>query len=274
MTASEKTRNPFVAAVLSLLAPGIGQIYNGKGALGLLFFLIFVALPFLGGVSGWLRHFIGLAAFAVLAAVFWLFTFVHAFVQARRSKEAARKRYQTTPVYAFFIVLSLGLTLLVPAKIWATLLGVAPSRFMTDSMMPTIQQGDFLMSDPNAYENLSPQRGDLVVFDYPKEPAKRFLMRVIALEGETVGIKDRQVQINGEPLQESYKTQANMPPDKNRDNFGPLEIPAGHCFVLGDNRDDSYDSRFWGALPFANVKGRALYIYWAKDKKRIGLTPK
>jgi signal peptidase I len=274
MKASERTRNPFIAAVLSLVAPGVGQIYNGKGALGLLFFLIFVALPFLGGVSGWLRHFIGLAAFAFLAAVFWLFTFVHAFVQAHRSKEAGRKKYQTTPVYAFFIVLSLGLMFLVPAIAWRTLLGVAPFRFMTDSMMPTIQQGDFLMSDPNAYENLSPQRGDLVVFDYPKEPTRRFLMRVIAVEGETVEIKDRQVQVDGESLHESYKTQADMPRDKDRDNFGPLKIPAGHCFVLGDNRDNSNDSRFWGTLPFANVKGRALYIYWAKDKKRIGLTPK
>jgi signal peptidase I len=59
-----------------------------------------------------------------------------------------------------------------------------------------------------------------------------------------------------------------------RDNFGPLKIPAGHCFVLGDNRDNSYDSRFWGALPLSNVKGQALYVYWAKDKKRIGLTLK
>lgn len=274
MTASERKRNPLIAAVLSLLAPGLGQIYNGMGALGLLFFLIFIALPLLWGVSGWLRHFIGLAVLAFSATVFWLFTIVHAFFQARRSKEAARKKYQTAPVYAFFIILSLGLTVFLSAKIWMTLLGVAPFRFSSDSMSPTIQNGDFLMSDPNAYENLLPQRGDLVVFDYPKEPKKQFLMRVIAVEGETVEIKDRQVQINGEPLPESYKTQADMPPDNSRDNFGPFKIPAGHCFVLGDHRDNSYDSRFWGTLPFANVKGRALYIYWAKDKKRIGLTLK
>jgi signal peptidase I len=203
-----------------------------------------------------------------------LFTGVHAFFQARRSKEAGRKKYQTAPVYAFFIILSLGLTVFLPAKIWMSLLGIAPFRFSSDSMSPTIQKGDFLMSDPNAYENLLPQRGDLVVFEYPKESSKRFLMRVIAVDGEPEEIKDRQVQINGEPLPESYKTQADMPPDNSRDNFGPLKIPAGHCFVLGDNRDKSYDSRFWGALPFANVKGRALYIYWAKDKKRIGLTLK
>jgi signal peptidase I len=99
-------------------------------------------------------------------------------------------------------------------------------------------------------------------------------MRVIAIEGETVEIKNKQVFIDGQPLQESYKVHEDSAMDNSRDNFGPLRIPAGHCFVLGDNRDNSNDSRFWGALPLANVKGQALYVYWAKDKKRIGLTLK
>lgn len=130
------------------------------------------------------------------------------------------------------------------------------------------------MTSTRADRSQAPKRGDLIIFEYPQDPAKHFVMRVIALEGETVEVKNKQVFIEGEPLQESYKVQEDPAMVDARDNFGPLKIPAGHCFVLGDNRDNSYDGRFWGALPLANVKGQALYIYWAKDKKRIGLTLK
>jgi len=274
MTVGKKKRNPFIAALLSLLAPGVGQIYNGKGALGLVFFLVFIALPFLWRVSGWPRHFIGLVALPIAAIVFWLFIIVHAFIQARRIRETELKKYQTTAVYAFFIILSLSLMNFVPARIWINPLGVSPYRMATASMMPTLQKDDCLMADPKAYNDQVLKRGDLVVFEYPRDPTKQFLMRVIAIEGETVEIKNKQVFIDGEPLQESYKVHEDIAMDNTRDNFDPLKIPAGHCFVLGDNRDNSLDSRYWGALPLANVKGQALYIYWGKDKKRIGLTLK
>jgi signal peptidase I len=150
MTAKKKTRIPFIAALLSLLASGLGQIYNGKGALGIVFFAFFIALPFLWGLAGWPRHFIGLVAFVIAAIVFWLFIIVHAFIQACRIRETELKKYQTPGVYAFFIVLYLGL-MLFPARIWMTSLGVSPYRWATASMMPTLQEGDFLMTDPKAY---------------------------------------------------------------------------------------------------------------------------
>jgi signal peptidase I len=274
MTAEKRTRNPFIAALLSLLAPGLGQIYNGKGALGLAFFIICIALPFLWAVSGWPRHFIGLVTLAIATIAFWLFSIVHAFAQARRIKETGLKKYQTPPVYAFFIILSLGLTIFIPARIWMSPLGVSSYRIATEAMMPTLQKGDFLMADLKAYNGRAPKRGDLVVFDYPQDLTKQFIKRVIAIEGDLIEIKAKQVFIDGEPLQESYKVLIDPRIDNSRDNFGPLKIPANQCFVLGDSRDNSMDSRFWGALPLANVKGKALYVYWAKDKKRIGLTPK
>lgn len=274
MTAVKRTRNPFIAALLSLLAPGLGQIYNGRGALGLVFLLIFAALPFLWGLTGWPRHYFGLVALAIVTIGLWLFTIVHASIQARRIGEAELKKYQKLGVYAFFVVLSIGLTIFVPIRTWMSFLGIAPFKFATTSMMPTVHQDDFLMIGPRAYDNQAPQRGDLIVLTYPRDPSKRFLMRVIAIEGETVEIKNKQVFIDGQPLRESYKIHEANALDNSRDDFGPLRIPARHCFVLGDNRDNSNDSRFWGALPLANVKGRALYVYWAKDKSRIGLTLK
>jgi signal peptidase I len=274
MTAVKKTRNPFIAALLSFFASGLGQIYNGKGTLGLVFFLVSIALPFLWGVSGWPRHYSGLVALVIAAIVFWLFLIVHAFVQARRIRETELKKYQTTTVYAFFIILSLSLTIIVPRRIWRTSLGISPYKFATASMMPTLQKDDFLMTDLKAYTDQAPRRGDLVVFEYPRDPTKQFLMRVIAIEGETVEIKNKQVFIDGGPLQESYKVHQDIAVDNSRDNFNPLKIPAGCCLVIGDNRDNSFDGRYWGVLPLANVKGQALYVYWAKDRKRIGLTLK
>jgi signal peptidase I len=284
MTNKKKKRNPFLAALLSLLAPGLGQIYNGQGALGITFFLISLSLPFLGGVAGLPRRFAGLVALGLTAIAFSLFTIIHAYVQARRLKETESKKYQTAAVYAFVIILSLGLTRLVPIRTWMSLTGVFPYQIATGAMEPALQQGDFLMTDLKAYHDRAPRRGDLIVFQDPRDATKDFVKRVIGLEGDKIEIRDKQVHINGEPIAEPYKIHldsqvyakddARPSVDTVRDNFGPLEIPAGHYFVLGDNRDNSLDSRYWGALPLANIKSRALYVYWAKDKKRIGLTPK
>lgn len=274
MTAKKKKRNPFLAGLLSLLFTGLGQVYNGKAGLGIAFFLISGALFLLWGVLGWPHHFIGLVAYAIVGIVLWLFIAVHAFIQARRMRETELKRYQKTAVYAFFIIISLG-SIFVPARRWMSpFLGISPYKMATASMLPTLQKDDCLVANPRAYRSRAPKRGDLIIFEYPRDPTKHFVMRVIATEGETVEIKNKQVFIDGEPLQESYKVQEDAAMVDARDNFGPLKIPAGHCFVLGDNRDNSNDGRYWGALPLANVKGQALYIYWAKDNKRIGLTLK
>ena len=242
MAAEMKRRIPFLAAVLSFLAPGLGQIYNGKGALGLIFFLVSLALPICGLVLGWPRRFIGLVALALVAIVFWLFTVIHAFFQAHRIKQIELKKYQKTAVYTFFIILSLGLTFLVPIKAWASMGGISPYRIATGAMMPTLQVDDLIMAATKAYRDSGPKRGDLVVFDYPADPTKQFVKRVIGLEGDRIEIRDKQVYINSEPIEEPYKVHVdtqiytktdNRPlPDIVRDNIGPLEIPAGHCFVL------------------------------------------
>jgi signal peptidase I len=138
-------------------------------------------------------------------------------------------------------------------------------------MEPTLFIGDYLIADFKYFKKNELQRGDLVLFRYPEDPTKVFVKRVIALEGEKIEIKDRQVYINGEAIPESYKVHKDTNIyDAIRDNFGPELVPSDHCFVLGDSRDNSYDSRNWGFLPVSNIKGKPLYIYWAKDKNRIG----
>ena len=124
------------------------------------------------------------------------------------------------------------------------------------------------------------RRGHVVVFKYPEEPTRDFIKRVVGLPGETVGIRNKTVFINGQPQDESAFVHFLEPPLKPgdpeyglrgeglRDNWGPKTVPADNLFVMGDNRDNSRDSRFWGFLPRDQVKGRALLVYWSYEATR------
>jgi signal peptidase I len=120
------------------------------------------------------------------------------------------------------------------------------------------------------------KRGDIVVFKYPQEPERDFIKRVIGLPGETFELKHKKVYINSQPINEPY-VHFLIPPSPEgqevaaydqRENFGPLTVPANQYFVMGDNRDNSQDSRWWGYLPRENVKGKALLIYWSFESDR------
>ena len=110
-------------------------------------------------------------------------------------------------------------------------------------------------------------RGDVLVFKYPEEPSRDFIKRVVGLPGETLELKGTQVYINGQPLSEPYALYQRLPdmllPGDVRRAYGPVTIPEGHYFMMGDNRDDSQDSRYWGFLPAGYIKGRALFVYWS-----------
>jgi signal peptidase I len=120
------------------------------------------------------------------------------------------------------------------------------------------------------------RRGDIVVFKYPDEPERDFIKRVIGLPGETIELKNKKVHVNGQPLDEPY-VHFLTPPSKDyqevtsydlRERFGPVTVPADQYFVMGDNRDNSQDSRYWGFLPRHYVKGKALLIYWSYESGR------
>src|SRR3954466_12928935 len=120
------------------------------------------------------------------------------------------------------------------------------------------------------------RRGDIVVFKYPDEPDRDFIKRVIGLPGETIELKNKKVHVNGHPLDEPY-IHFLTPPSTDyqevtssdvRERFGPVTVPPNQYFVMGDNRDNSQDSRYWGFLPRENVKGKALLIYWSYQAER------
>jgi signal peptidase I len=120
-----------------------------------------------------------------------------------------------------------------------------------------------------------PQRGDIIVFEFPEDPSKDFIKRVVGMPGDVVEIRNKKLAVNGEIVKDSHGIHkdpkifpARMQP---RDNFGPITVPEGKLFVMGDNRDFSYDSRFWGFVDLIAVKGKAFIIYWSWDKENFGV---
>jgi signal peptidase I len=121
------------------------------------------------------------------------------------------------------------------------------------------------------------RRGDVVVFKYPEEPERDFIKRVIGLPGETLEVREKKVYINGKPLEERY-VHFLAPPTTSeynevtsydvRERYGPVTVPPDQYFMMGDNRDNSQDSRYWGFLPRHLVKGKALVIYWSYESDR------
>ncbi len=147
----------------------------------------------------------------------------------------------------------------------------------TESMKPTILVGDHFFLDKFAFPANYPDfmmrvlptrdiiRGDIVAFKSPENPKVPFIKRVVGLPGETLEIRDKTVYINGKELQEPYKYFIDVRDYVIRDNYGPKSIPPNCYFMMGDNRDNSNDSRYWGFVNSKLVIGKPLFIYWSYD---------
>lgn len=140
-------------------------------------------------------------------------------------------------------------------------------KIPSGSMLNTLLIGDHLLVNKVAYIFSKPKRGDIIVFEYPLEPEKDFIKRVIAVPGDRIKMVNKKVFLNGQPLNEPYvryESEMVFPEYVNpRDNFEEITVPKGYYFVMGDNRDASFDSRFWGFVPEKSIKGEALIIYWS-----------
>lgn len=143
---------------------------------------------------------------------------------------------------------------------------VAEARYIpSGSMLPTLQINDRLIIDKISYNFRNPDRGDIVVFSPTDELKKQnfkdaFIKRVIGLPGDKVEVKGERVYVNDQPLRENYIE------DKPNYNFGPVTVPADQYLVLGDNRNNSYDSHYWGYVPRDRIIGRAVVRFWPLNR--------
>ncbi|OGO17527.1 MAG: signal peptidase I [Chloroflexi bacterium RBG_16_48_8] len=137
-------------------------------------------------------------------------------------------------------------------------------RVESISMEPNLYEGEFVVVNRLAYRWGTPERGDIIVFYFPENPKKRYIKRVIGIEGDLVSVADGQVYVNGDPLFEPYLATA--------PNYtGEWRVESGELFVLGDNRNNSNDSKNWGNLKLEAVIGKAIFIYWPPGD--LGLIP-
>jgi signal peptidase I len=185
-------------------------------------------------------------------------------------------------------------------------------KIPSGSMLETLQIGDHLLVNKMTRGTIveipltritlfhvprlrEPQRGEILVFQFPRDPSRDFIKRVIGLPGEILAIRDKRVYINGKLLEEPYVIYRGGAPAANpapptlriaanpveacgarerrymqeRDEYGPCLVPEGHLFMMGDNRDQSEDSRAWGPLPVELIRGKAFLIYWSWDRERF-----
>jgi len=162
--------------------------------------------------------------------------------------------------------------------VWFFTHGVAQATVVpSESMLPTILVGDHFFLDkvafpanyPAAVQKFLPvrtiQRGEILAFWSPENPNMRLVKRVVGLPGETIEIRSRDVYINGRKLVETYAVHTDLRQINERDNFGPVVITPDHFFMMGDNRDNSNDSRFWGFAPRDSFIGTPLFIYWSYE---------
>ena len=160
-------------------------------------------------------------------------------------------------------------------------------KIPSGSMKQTLQIGDHILVNKFLYgvripylrESIiplkKPRRGDIIVFKYPVDPHKDFIKRVIGIPGDEIEIRNKKLYVNQKQVNPDYGVytdtrilSANVRP---RDNFGPVTVPQQSLFVMGDNRDESFDSRFWGFVDYKALNGKAFIIYWSWDKENFGV---
>jgi len=151
----------------------------------------------------------------------------------------------------------------------ARIFGIVPYRIPSSSMIPTFKNGDYILVSTTAYINETPSINDLIVFKYPNNREIDFVKRVMARGGETIYMEQGKVIVEGKEISQPYVDEKNMALTKTK-KLGPWVVPQKTLFVLGDNRDNSNDSRYWGFVPVEDVVGKVSTILYSKDKKRIG----
>lgn len=267
-----KPRKPWVAGLLAFITIGLGHIYSGKitNGVALCFgqvLLITILLFLLINIPNILFF---IFAF-ILIISYYLFSIFDAIKIAKhKSHSYTINKFNKWYCYVgFFIIVNFVLNPFVQNKLKNNIIQFF--NIPSGAMSPTLLIGDHILVNKFIYNSHNPQRGDLIVFEYPKDSSKDYLKRIVGTPGDVIEIKEKKLLVNKIEPVENYAIHhdpkdfpASVCP---RDNFGPITVPDRSFFVMGDNRDNSFDSRFWGFVPEDKIHGKVMKIYWSWDKE-------
>lgn len=274
-----KPRRTWLAVILTLLTPGLGHLYIGQPKKAVAFWILSWVFSIAGVLALLIVGGTGLVLSLLLFTVpvgYFLFVLANVVRSTRSVRCLELRSFNRWYIYAGIIVLTQALTDREIVHIKTNV--VEAFWFPSGSMQPTLLIGDHFLVDKRAYASgVLPARGDVVVFVSPVDSKTRLAKRAVALAGDTVEIREKKLYVNGSLQNESYVRHED--PDHvftPRDTFGPVVVPEQKFFVLGDNRDKSYDSRFWGFVPGEFLLGRATVLYWSRGDngprwERIGV---
>lgn len=266
---TETQRKWWLAGLFSYLVPGLGQVYNGQLVKGL---LMHIGLTLWGGVlfgilfpllhqpvtpAIVLRFFVLL----IISVLLHWAIIIEAIRKAwkRRKSSFAPQAYNRWFVYLIVIALFSLINVIETHAIRTCV--IRPFRIPTASMESTLRAGDMLISNLLYFSTHNPERGDVVIFHPPNQPNAYFIKRIIGLPGDSIEIRGSDVLINGNVVDEPYVLSGSDHPL--RDNFEAVQIPMQHYFVLGDNRNNSRDSRDFGPIPRNQIVGKPMFVYFS-----------
>jgi signal peptidase I len=292
------SREPWLAVVLSLFAPGLGQIYTGRLVRGLVLFLLsLLAVPLIV-LAALLEPstpvLIGLLAVATGLVGTYIHAARNAYVTARRYRDGYEPREYNRPgLYVLFVLVGSAYAV---GGLWYVPHVFQAFYIPSGSMSPTVLEGDHILANQLAYQHRLPLRGDVIIFRVPGKPGQNWIKRVIGLPGDTVELRDGDVILNGKKLERDRVPPAALPAPADGDVFDESNagrryrilvgkeknpdqekttVPEGTCFVLGDHRDNSVDSRQFGSVPLSSILGGAQYVYYpAATWQRFGAMPR
>lgn len=273
-----KKRSPFIAFILSANIPGLGQMYNGQLLKGILLIcgvaFGFAILYEVGAFPGLKGMFLELA----VALGFYVYLFCDSIYIASKRKDFTFKKYNRWYYYIIFSACFILASIYVFTPLAMSHIPLEIYKIPSNSMKPALSRGDIILVDKSAYDTKTPQAKDVVIFKAPDDPKTHCVKRIVATPGEKLEIRLRSVYINGKKMSEYYVAHTFFLPRSSKkikkEFFGPITIPPKKYFLMGDNRDNSHDSRNYGYVERSAIFARPLLILFSLDAAKVGMLVK
>jgi signal peptidase I len=296
-TIKTKPRNGFMAFLLSLFLPGLGQVYNGQPIKAAICFGLLLLIPLLFGVTRGTTFFYGLLSFFVIEIALRIYIIIDGVMNAKRQKEYVIKPYNT---WYYSLLIAIAMIAILIAYDENAVLGTQTIANPTSSNAPTLQNGDWLIVDMKAYNNSEPDYGDIVV--YSGLDGRTDAFRIVGRPNDTIELIGNSVKINGKESKSTFIKETTseqvpviefeeelpnghkhlvykfkQPYDSTKISMKNIVVPSDSYYLLGDNRDNAMDSRYEGFISRDRIQGRIVYSYWGRtgiDRVNIDFTDK